>query len=79
MSNQKLRLEDIRIAIRFQIHHNNLQWKTVGCKKREDFNVIIVGSGIGGICLGKKLIELGIRLVLLDQVGLTFSPIRLTN
>ena len=43
------------------IHHNHLQWKAVGSKKREDFNVIIVGSGIGGICLGKKLVDLGIR------------------
>ena len=43
------------------IHHNHLQWKAVGSKKREDFNVIIVGSGIGGICLGKQLVDLGIR------------------
>ena len=32
--------------------------------KRDDFNVIIVGSGIGGICLGKKLRDLGVRQVL---------------
>ena len=38
------------------------QWKKVN--KRDDFNVIIVGSGIGGICLGKKLRDLGVRQVL---------------
>ena len=42
---------------------SDLQWKGKEVK-REDFSVIIVGSGIGGICLGKKLIDLGVRSVL---------------
>ena len=47
---------------------SDLQWKGKEVK-REDFNVIIVGSGIGGICLGKKLIDLGVRSVLRGRSG----------
>ena len=47
---------------------SDLQWKGKEVK-REDFSVIIVGSGIGGICLGKKLIDLGVRSVLRGRSG----------
>ena len=55
---------------------SDLQWKGKEVK-REDFSVIIVGSGIGGICLGKKLIDLGVRSVLRGQVRLTGSDVLL--
>jgi len=55
------------ILITWALLFQNLgqKWKKVN--KRDDFNVIIVGSGIGGICLGKKLRDLGVRFTILEK------------
>ena len=36
---------------------------------KDDFSVCVVGSGIAGICMGKKLNDVGIDYVILDKAS----------
>jgi len=42
-------------------------WKTDQVESPKDFQVIIVGAGVAGIAMGKKLNDLGIRYVILEK------------
>jgi len=42
-------------------------WRTVKVVAPDDFHVVILGAGVSGICMGKKLNDLGIKYTILEK------------
>ena len=44
-----------------------MTWLQVAARVPDDFHVIVIGAGVSGVCIGKKLAERGLRFTILEK------------
>ena len=46
---------------------NEITWIQVAARVPDDFHVIVIGAGVSGVCIGKKLAERGLKFTILEK------------